>query len=740
VVLCLVATFALVGCDGDNGKRGQPGVPGDDGDDGLPATKLFTLKAETPPELAIDVIDITIASPPVVRFTLEDPAGRGAVDLGSAVSSGRLNWIRFSMAKLVPGVNNDPDVWNDYVNGERVPANLVDHGDGSYTYTFAKDLGEYSLAIPYDPTLTHRLAMQSSGGSWAPVNFVYDFVPAQLPGPGFVLPLTHDIVTTDACNECHVDLTVHGSRFETKYCVVCHNPTLGDGDMPLMVHAIHAASIRETPYELAGEDYSHIGYPQDVRHCLKCHKGPDGDSYKTRPSMVACGSCHDDIDFANGVGHFAQVSNQFCAGCHTPELIEGYHLTDNATENNPGVPAGAVNFTYEIDEVTVSPDNQPVVKFRILADGSPVTFGTYGVNPLLSGFTGSPSFLVAYALPQDGLDEPLDYNNLGLKAAQPATVSITNCWDGTRGTLTGPDGNGTYTATLNGQNNAARFPAGATLRAVALQGYFTQVSPAVARHTISATKAVTGDTVRRVVVDNAKCASCHEWFEGHGGNRVYNIDVCTFCHLPNLSTSGRAADLSGYVYGTNSNTDATIDALGWDNSLWPEDTNNLKDMIHGIHAAHVRENTYEFVRDRGTSGRFYYDWSHVTFPAPPQDCLSCHKPGTYELDSVPARTGALVTTTRTTYGDIEGQEPPWQADDARETVPNDTDLVNTPLSSSCFYCHDSDASKAHMEQNGGAINWTRAMVRDAQPFETCIVCHGPGKLADVEWVHSEENE
>ena len=89
------------------------------------------------------------------------------------------------------------------------------------------------------------------------------------------------------------------------------------------------------------------------------------------------------------------------------------------------------------------------------------------------------------------------------------------------------------------------------MRAVALQGYFTQTvekagfpTRAVARHAISVVKNVTGDAVRRTVVDKAKCSNCHEWFEGHGGNRVYDTLTCVMCHNPNLSTSGRGANVA----------------------------------------------------------------------------------------------------------------------------------------------------------------------------------------------------
>jgi OmcA/MtrC family decaheme c-type cytochrome len=741
----VAAALALSGCgsgggggDGDGG--GLPSTPPEDPGDGeVPAIEVFSLLVESPTTLTFDVTKLTIASPPVVDFTVTDPAGRGAVDLALGVTSGNLGRVRFSIAKLVPGTLGDPDSWFDYVTGERLAANLVDHRDGSYTYTFLKDLGAYNAAIPYEASRTHRLAMQSSGGSWAPVNLVEDFVPDQLPGP-FTLPLTRDIVTTAACNECHGELTLHGSRYDTRYCVVCHNPTLGEGDFAVMVHSIHAAHMRTTEYELGGHAYGEVTYPQDLRHCLKCHDGTDGASYKTRPSAEACTGCHDGLDLEAGTidgvpgAHLALVDSQACHLCHTEDNIVLKHTTDNATPNNPTVPAGAANFTYEISDVVVNGSNQPVVTFRINRDGVPVTFNTFvtGGKVLLEGFTGSPSFLVAYAMQEDGFDAPADYNNLGKAAGQPVSVSIANAWNGTEGGLSGPDANGWYVATLNGKSGAGRFPEGATMRAVALQGYFTQVSPALARHTISVVRGVTGDAVRRQVVDPANCAKCHEWFEGHGGNRVYETQVCVTCHLPNLSSSGRGADLSAYVPGSNASTDATIAEVGGDPLLWPEDTNNFKDLIHGIHGAGKRTTPYEFVRDRGSSGIYFYDWSEVTFPGVLNDCTTCHLPGTYEMDALVG--GLLPTNRRTTTGNPA--ETGTDVANARKSVPNATDLVNSPIASACYYCHDSDPAIDHMEQNGGAIAWPRSQFLLQQPTESCIVCHGEGRMADLNVVHA----
>jgi OmcA/MtrC family decaheme c-type cytochrome len=251
--------------------------------------------------------------------------------------------------------------------------------------------------------------------------------------------------------------------------------------------------------------------------------------------------------------------------------------------------------------------------------------------------------------------------------------------------------------------NPARFPAGAKLRTVALQGYFTQMTPALARHAVMVTKSVTGES-RRLVVDSAKCALCHEYFEGHGGNRNYNMDGCTVCHNPNLSSSGTIIN------------DPTT----------PEATQNLKDMIHEIHAAEMRTNPYKHTRSK-TGSNTVYDWSGVVYPNLLYKCEACHKPGTYV--AVPA--GALPTTDVTPVTGLLGNTVFY----ARLTVgTNPTDIVISPYSAACVSCHDSSAAKSHMTANGGVINKTRTAFTAGT--EQCVICHGAGRSADAAAVHA----
>ena len=124
-----------------------------------------------------------------------------------------------------------------------------------------------------------------------------------------------------------------------------------------------------------------------------------------------------------------------------------------------------------------------------------------------------PGFLLAYALPQDGIDEPMDYNNIGGRAAQPLSLGLDDfspiADEGAIGTKSFDAASGVNTAVVT--DEASQFPDGATLRAVGLQGYFEQdiMGEIVSLHTPSVTVPVTGDDVRRMVVDSMKCGNCH---------------------------------------------------------------------------------------------------------------------------------------------------------------------------------------------------------------------------------------
>jgi OmcA/MtrC family decaheme c-type cytochrome len=70
-------------------------------------------------------------------------------------------------------------------------------------------------------------------------------------------------------------------------------------------------------------------------------------------------------------------------------------------------------------------------------------------------------------------------------------------------------------------------------------------------------------------------------------------------------------------------------------------------------------------------------------------------------------------------------------------------LVSSPIASTCFGCHDSYAALTHMKQNGGRLyvsvtDVAKDKATRASGFvneETCMICHGAGKIAPIKDVH-----
>jgi OmcA/MtrC family decaheme c-type cytochrome len=70
-------------------------------------------------------------------------------------------------------------------------------------------------------------------------------------------------------------------------------------------------------------------------------------------------------------------------------------------------------------------------------------------------------------------------------------------------------------------------------------------------------------------------------------------------------------------------------------------------------------------------------------------------------------------------------------------VPTDaagTTLVNSPIATQCFACHDSALATAHFELNGGSIFAPRATALGTT--ETCMVCHDVGRIAAIRDMHA----
>ncbi len=599
-----------------------------------------------------------------------------------------------------------------------------------------------------------------------------------------------------------------GGRVAAGMCSVCHNPgrtTNPSADSASFVHRIHNGENVADNNLFHGIAAT---YPQDIRNCDTCHAGaPQGAQAQTNPSRLACKGCHDYVSFENKAPAVCQIvgravrgedgkplpcnhvagpqdDDSLCATCHGPSggfASARYHkpvappdpLNAWRTPNlkpNPNtnasfvaaggyVPPGAAVITYDVKSVdavldtTVTPNvKRPQITFKLKKGGTDVVFQTYApaatppVTELMPNFVGSPSAYFAFAVPQDGIAKPTDFN---------ATASgyIKKIWDGTAtgagaGTLTGPDANGYYTIRLTG----VQIPATATMLTGGVgYTYSLASSPPLVQTNIpeypwvanvpadgkaqgglsvpapNVWKVATGFTGRRAIVDNEKCKNCHGALgvtpSFHAGERN-DGPTCSFCHNPNRASAGWAA--------------------------------GSKYFIHAIHAG--RKRTVPFTWHAAAAGAGY---NEIEFPGTLNTCTTCHVANTFDftnttnLGAIPSMQLSTAATGKYNPDPLINSayytiSPYVEADNIKDygngfsynavtdatTEAAGTTLVLTQITGACAACHDSPIAISHMTANGGQFYASRASVlRPDAPQEQCLICHGPGRVAAIGAVH-----
>ncbi|MDH3739798.1 MAG: OmcA/MtrC family decaheme c-type cytochrome, partial [Alphaproteobacteria bacterium] len=532
------------------------------------------------------------------------------------------------------------------------------------------------------------------------------------------------IVDNDTCNACHDVLNFHGGpRTDVEYCVTCHNPSSIDGDtgnsvdFKRLVHNIHSGRDGFVIIGFGGSvhDYSDVVWTQDIRNCQTCHEEDDLDTpqasnWRLVPNRQACGTCHyddsdplttDDFDIENGVhpGGFQFNDDTQCVDCHGPNGTvtnsDGRLVQIQEIHRVLSLEASA-NFVFEVVDVRNATAGGPPleVDYRVL-DGGGMPYDLDTAPEFIACGDGTSRLAIDIGWTTD------DFHNGGAGTSNASPLGINalsaaaGCGDGSD-----PDGDNIFTATA-----PAGLPAGLTGSiAVALEGHpgtdldgdgqiagrgdRVAVTNAIAYFGIDGATAVP----RRNAVAIEKCDDCHKQLSMHGNNRTNVPEVCTMCHNPN------ATDIRRRVAGS-----ACVNELGTDDR--PID---FKNMIHGLHSGQIGVCGF---------GNSAHDFTRVAYPGRLNNCEGCHEPGGY----YPVEPGQILGTT------FDANDPAIVTDD----------VVVSPNSSACSGCHMSDLARQHMEQNGGDFAAAKAADNSliSSSVETCTVCHGPGRLADVAEVH-----
>ncbi len=731
LAVILFSAFLMWGCEGDDGApgpqgpEGEPGIPGPPGPPAPPSSN--TVPVDSAERINIEVTEVTVPAgggAPAVELRLTDDLTRGLTGLPAGD-------IRFVLAQLSPPpagsgqsaewqsyvTRNDGGVTDVQATTETATAGtFTDNSDGTYSYTFAQALTSYPAGPAFDATKSHRLGIEIRGQAPISSNGIFNFVPA-----GGAPTFTYDVVDNDTCNACHDVLAFHGGpRTDVAYCVTCHNPSSLDGntgntvDMKAMIHNIHVGRDGYVVIGFGGtvHDYSDVAFTQDVRNCQTCHEEsdantPQASNWRQVANRAACGTCHYDVDgagdgdeqYAIEVGEHPPGINftddSQCLDCHGP----------NSNTTNPD---GELVRTAEIHRIPALEASEDFV-FNVVDARNVVTGGLVEVDFSVTDPSGAPYDLAndpAFTTCAGGASrlavaigwttDDFDNQDNGVENAGPISI---NALVACGGAATDPDGDGVYTVA-----SPTAIPVGlggSETIAVALEGHpagdldgdgvFTDriaVTNAIEYFGIDGADAVP----RRNAVAIEKCDECHKQLSLHGNNRTDQPEVCAVCHNPN------ATDIPVRIAGTECDS-----VLGLD-----DETIDMKYMVHAIHAGNTGICGFR------SSAHPYFD---VVYPGRLNNCEGCHQPGGY----YPVDPGEILGTT------VDSNDP---------TTPVD-DRVISPNSAVCSSCHTGDLAREHMVQNGGDFNATKAADSTliSSGVETCNVCHGPGRSADVAEVH-----
>ncbi|MGP8243549.1 MAG: OmcA/MtrC family decaheme c-type cytochrome [Bryobacteraceae bacterium] len=681
------------------------------------------------PGLVISVVSAKIASDGTISvdYKLADPNG-AALDSAGIVTPGAIS-VSFLAAYIPPGQAQ----YASYITHSVTAANssatatqpTADSGgttttvnQGEYIYTF-----KAKAPAGFSANATTRIGIYGSrnltqwdlGTNYA--DTTYDFIPS-----GTGNPTPRDVVRTADCNACHGSaitttstngLAAHGgSRRTVDLCIMCHQPQNSDPntgnslDMKVFIHQIHMGSSLPSvqagaPYQIIGyqnsvNDFSTVVFPANVERCQACHNPKNGaaqtNAWMTTPSAAACGSCHNNVNFATGANHpgGAQANDTQCASCHIPQgtqsfdasIIGAHTIADQAPE------LGGLNFKLlQVSNGTAG--NKPTVTFTVR--------DKTGAGIAMSNFTtGSNSLSLTMA----GPTSDYGYTSFGSDVTTPGYVTESatgaSCTgDGTcQYTFTHAvpaKATGTYTIGIEGRLSATLFT-GTPQQTTTNYGGTNQV--------INFSVDGTPVAPRRTIITMANCNACHSYLEVHGDLRN-NVQYCVLCHNPSETDS-------------STRPSATVVSQ---RSL-PNQGVNFTMMIHKIHSGvnlAADGASYTIIGHGGSVNDFAYAFTSVPapitntgvrFPAmgpsgavyDTAECYMCHSGGSE----------AVLPVGKNPVTDPQGPINP---------APTTT--------SACTACHVLASDYAHAKAN-----------TSAQFGEACTVCHATGAAYDATQVHA----
>jgi OmcA/MtrC family decaheme c-type cytochrome len=669
------------------------------------------------PGLTIKVVSASIASNGTISvdYKLTDPNG-AALDQSGVVTPGPIS-VSFLAAYIPSGQAQ----YTSYITrtataatgGATATQAAGDSGGTTTTVATGEYIYTFKTVAPtgFNPNLTNRIGIYGSrnltewdlGTNYA--DTTYDFVPAG------GTPQPRDVVRNTDCNTCHGSavtttstngLAAHGgSRRSVGICIMCHQPQTSDPntgnslDMKVFIHQIHMGSslpsvVAGTPYEIIGyqnsvNNFSGVVYPANIERCETCHNPKNGaaqtSAWLTNPSMAACGSCHNNVNFVNGANHAAgpESSDSTCATCHIPQgqgdlpfgtdIIGAHTIADQA----PGVPG--LNFTL-VSVANGTAGKKPTVNFTVKdnnGNGIPITAFGAGSNSISLTMAG-PSSDYGNANFGSGVTTP----GYVTESAASAVCNSTGACSYTFTHAIPATATGTYAIGIEGRLSITLLPGTSSATTTNYGGVNQVIYFSVDGSPV---------TPRRTVVAMANCNACHSYLEVHGDLRN-NVTYCPICHNPS---------------NTDSSTRPTA-TVASQQTLPPQGI-NFALMIHKIHTGVNLKNfgaTYTVIGHGGSIN----DFTTVMYPAM-------------------GPTGAVQDTAECYMCHTGGSEAVFP--EGKNAVTDPQGLLNPApaTTSACTACHLNQSAFAHAQSN-----------TDPKFGESCDVCHASGAAYDVDKVHA----
>jgi OmcA/MtrC family decaheme c-type cytochrome len=641
------------------------------------------------PGLTIKINSAEIATDGTINttFTLTDPKGL-PLDRNGVTTPGAVT-VSFVAAYIPKGQEQYVAYTTRTASGAAVASTNQAGADSGGTFTTIAD-GQYRYTFKtkapsgHDRSVTHTIGAYGSrnltefdlGTNYASttVNFVPDSSP---------VTTTRDVVKTASCNNCHDQLSAHGgSRRGVEMCVLCHTPQTVDPDtgntidLKVMAHKIHMGANLPSvqagkPYRIIGfnqtiVDWSTVAYPADVRRCETCHDQKSGaaqaTAFLTKPTRAACGSCHDNVNFATGDNHAGgpQVSDNQCATCHTPQGELEFDASIIGAHTIPTQSAMLSGINVELMKVDDgAAGSKPSVTLTVKdKSGAAIPLTQIGTLNLVLA----------------GPDSDYGYTSFGADVTTPGYVS-----EDARTASCGQDGTCMYTfkhAIPDGAKGSFSIGVEARRTETLLPGTTKQMAVQYGAINKVINFSVDRSLVqpRRKIVDTKNCNQCHSFLSVHGENRN-QVEMCVLCHNPSQTDSARR-----------------LAAVNPDDKNMPAQGVNFNLLVHRIHSG-------ENLKEAGRSftvvgfGGSHNDFSEVRYPAmspagSPGDrrnCAMCHVNGSEQ--NLPTGLNAVT--------DPQGPINPI-----------------LPIASACTGCHVSLPAASHALANTTTLG------------ESCQTCHG----------------